>query len=86
MLRRLALQGSQPPKLVIKIVEKATILALISYFGAFAYIYYATLPDVIENTRVSENAFLPGVVRPRFDKEASLSIFAKGLKNAFKNG
>ncbi|KAE9554623.1 hypothetical protein FO519_002183 [Halicephalobus sp. NKZ332] len=85
MLRRLALRGSQPPKVVIKIVNKAVLLSLLCYIGAFGYIFYATQPDVIENTRVSENAFLPGVVRPRFDKISSLSIFAKGLRNSFKN-
>ena len=84
MLRRLALQGSQPPKIVVKIVTKAVLLSLLCYIVSFGYIYYATQPDVIENTRVSENAFLPGVVRPRFDKVVSLSAFAKGLRNSFK--
>uniref|UniRef100_A0AC34FBV3 GPI transamidase component GAA1 n=1 Tax=Panagrolaimus sp. ES5 TaxID=591445 RepID=A0AC34FBV3_9BILA len=85
MLRRLTLQKGTTPKFVIILVKNSILLSFIAYIGAFAYIYYATDPSSMENTRVSENAFLPGIVTERFDKQTSLSEFSKNLRKAFKD-
>jgi glycosylphosphatidylinositol transamidase len=85
MLRRLTLRKGTTPKFVIVLVKKSILLSFIAYIGAFAYIYYATDPSALENTRVSENAFLPGIVTERFDKQTSLSEFSKSLRKAFKD-
>ena len=84
MLRRLTLQKGSTPKPVILLVKHSLILSIAAYIGAFAYAYYATDPSTLEYTRVSENAFLPGVVTERFDKHTSLTAFSKGLRKAFK--
>uniref|UniRef100_A0A7E4UN47 Glycosylphosphatidylinositol transamidase n=1 Tax=Panagrellus redivivus TaxID=6233 RepID=A0A7E4UN47_PANRE len=86
MLRRITLQGSKTPKPIKKVIKHAALLAVIAYLGAFGYAIFATAPENLEATRISENAFLPGIVREKFNKHSSLSAFGKGLRQGFKNG
>ena len=85
MLRRITLQKGSTPKFVTVLVKKALVLSFIAYIGAFVYVYFATEPSNVENTRVSENAFMPGFVTERFDKHSSISLFSKNLRQAFKD-
>ncbi|KAH7697275.1 hypothetical protein AAVH_35644, partial [Aphelenchoides avenae] len=74
------------PKWIQLVTARADPLAALLLIAAVGYGLYSVSPDAVLNTRVSENALLPGLVDERMEKSRELSLFTKGLRDAFKNG
>ncbi|KAH7693701.1 glycosylphosphatidylinositol anchor attachment 1 protein-like protein, partial [Aphelenchoides avenae] len=85
-MRTLMSSTGDAPKSVQWMIAHVDPLAALLLLGAIGYGLYSVSPDAVLNTRVSENALLPGLVDERMEKSRELSLFTKGLRDAFKNG
>lgn len=70
----------KPPKIVVKLLDKVYLLSIVSLMIAVLYTLYAISQDAVENTRISENALLPGLVEENFRDGQMVFHYIKKLK------
>lgn len=83
-MRSFTTSKGDPPIWVKFLTSRAGIISIVSLIASAGYSLFAITPDASENTRISENALLPGVVDEYFDSREKISTFSKDLRLKFK--